>query len=236
MFGQLSATVAVTNVGCSSITGGSAIITATGGVAPYMYSIDGSVYQASNTFTNLQAGTYVAIVKDANNDEFSLTFIINLVQPIIIEIATTADIPASTAIAIVSGGTQQYIYSWQFNGAPIAGSNLEVFNLLSLSSSGELCCTVFDANGCGAALGCLPVGPYFPVSTQNETITMASSDSITTSSVSVLANDFVNGLPANSPQNIQTISLTGTNIPSNFITSLKYSKLQPGLLFNNKYW
>lgn len=48
--------------------GGSITVFATGGVAPYTYSIDGGqFYQASPIFNNLQPGNYNIIVKDSNN-------------------------------------------------------------------------------------------------------------------------------------------------------------------------
>ncbi len=42
------------------------VITVTGGVAPYSYSIDGVNFQTSNVFTNLTAGTYTITIQDAN--------------------------------------------------------------------------------------------------------------------------------------------------------------------------
>ena len=41
--------------------------TATGGIAPYEYSIDGITFQASNTFSNVDSGDYTLTVRDANN-------------------------------------------------------------------------------------------------------------------------------------------------------------------------
>lgn len=213
----MSATVSIINPGCSPVFDGSATIMATGGVAPYLYSLDQTTYQSSNVFTNLMAGTYTATVKDSNDEQFTLTFVITQVQPLEINLSATLDFPSSAAFAFAFGGTPPYVYSWEFNGAPlVVEGNQEIFNLLSLTTSGNLCCRVIDTNGC-MAIGCMQVDAYLPVNTQNETLTMASSDAITTSSISVLANDFVNGLPANSPQNLPTITLTGTSVPPNFI-------------------
>ncbi|MFZ1529423.1 MAG: SprB repeat-containing protein [Ferruginibacter sp.] len=69
-----TATVTVPSAGGPAISasstaatcnGGSITITAASGVAPYSYSINGTVYQASNIFTGLGAGTYTAYVRDA---------------------------------------------------------------------------------------------------------------------------------------------------------------------------
>ncbi|MFT3911264.1 MAG: T9SS type A sorting domain-containing protein [Ferruginibacter sp.] len=42
-------------------------LTASGGIAPYLYSLDGNTYQVSNVFTGLAEGTYTPFVKDAHN-------------------------------------------------------------------------------------------------------------------------------------------------------------------------
>lgn len=46
-------------------TQGTAIVTVTGGLAPFTYSSDGVTFQSSNVLTNLTAGTYTITVKDA---------------------------------------------------------------------------------------------------------------------------------------------------------------------------
>ncbi|WP_343799567.1 FISUMP domain-containing protein [Gaetbulibacter jejuensis] len=43
------------------------IATATGGVAPYEYSIDGTTFQTSDTFEDVESGDYTITVRDANN-------------------------------------------------------------------------------------------------------------------------------------------------------------------------
>lgn len=77
---SLSMTVAKVDANC---TGGSIIITPSGGTAPYQYSINGgTTFQGSNTFTGLSAGTYNVQVKDAvnctSNQQVTLTFTNNL--------------------------------------------------------------------------------------------------------------------------------------------------------------
>jgi hypothetical protein len=66
-----------TNPSCSTFTNGSVSITATGGIAPYTYSLDGVNYQPSNVFLNLGSGAYTAYVKDSvntvSNQSFTLT-------------------------------------------------------------------------------------------------------------------------------------------------------------------
>jgi gliding motility-associated-like protein len=62
----LAATVTTANATCSATPNGVITVsTATGGVSPYTYSIDGTNFQSSNTF-NVNPGSYTVTVKDAN--------------------------------------------------------------------------------------------------------------------------------------------------------------------------
>ncbi len=56
-----------------------ATISATGGTGGYTYSLNGTTFQSSNTFTNLAAGNYTATVKDARNCTGTKNF--TLTQP-----------------------------------------------------------------------------------------------------------------------------------------------------------
>ncbi|MBC7744112.1 MAG: SprB repeat-containing protein, partial [Flavobacterium sp.] len=55
-----------TAVSCFGDGAGSVSIAGANGTAPYSYSIDGTTFQASGTFTALPAGSYTFTVKDAN--------------------------------------------------------------------------------------------------------------------------------------------------------------------------
>ncbi len=63
----VSLTATVTVSGQVTCNGGTATLTvnATGGTAPYTYSINGAAYVSSNVFSNLTGGVYTVIVKDA---------------------------------------------------------------------------------------------------------------------------------------------------------------------------
>ena len=61
-------------------------INAEGGTGDYQYSIDGSNYQSSNTFVEVEEGDYYGYVKDENNCEASGSFNINI-------ITTNLDLP-----------------------------------------------------------------------------------------------------------------------------------------------
>ncbi|CAL2104963.1 exported hypothetical protein [Tenacibaculum sp. 190524A02b] len=71
----LSATTQTTNA--SGGTNGSIIINASGGIAPYEYSIDGGItYIANNAFTDLQEGNYNIAVRDVNGCVITMDVVI----------------------------------------------------------------------------------------------------------------------------------------------------------------
>lgn len=61
----LAAAAVTANASCDGGSDGQISLTATGGVAPYDFSINGGGYQGSGTF-NLGPGTYQGVVRDAN--------------------------------------------------------------------------------------------------------------------------------------------------------------------------
>ena len=71
---------------------GEITVSATGGKSPYMYSLDGTTFQSSDTFTGLSGDDYTVTVKDANDctdteiatvSEISEVFYANQIRPII---------------------------------------------------------------------------------------------------------------------------------------------------------
>lgn len=65
-------TAAITNESAADECDGLVTISATGGTGPYTYSIDGGSFGASDTFSDLCAGTYTFTAKDADGNEGSL--------------------------------------------------------------------------------------------------------------------------------------------------------------------
>ena len=62
---SLSVQGAVRPSNCTSADG-QITVSGSGGVPPYKYSMDGTIYSSNNTFTNLTGGTYIFFVQDAN--------------------------------------------------------------------------------------------------------------------------------------------------------------------------
>ncbi|MFM2358433.1 MAG: hypothetical protein RLY16_426, partial [Bacteroidota bacterium] len=122
---------------------GSITITGTG-TAPLYYSIDGTLFQLGNSFTNLTPGFYSIYVKDANS--CYATMDVEIVKTPITQVIAYS-IPAScgnstgSIIVIASEGTAPYQYS-------IDGTNYQSSNLFSNIAAGSFTVWVRDASGC----------------------------------------------------------------------------------------
>ena len=137
----------ITSVSCNGNSDGVIKITASGGVAPLSYSINGGQYSSNSTFDNLPAGDHAIRIKDSNDcivDE-----IISVTEPV--ELAMTA--PSSmlvscyggsdgtVTVGTVSGGTAPYTYS-------IDNTNFVSNTTFTDLSAGTHTIFVVDANGC----------------------------------------------------------------------------------------
>jgi gliding motility-associated-like protein len=118
-------------------------VTATGGVAPLMYSIDGLGYQTDGLFTSLNAGNYTVYVRDALGCMAAQPVAVFQPDPITVQAITR---PVNChggndgAIELnVSGGTAPYQISWS------NGVNQWAINHLA---SGNYAYTVTDHHGC----------------------------------------------------------------------------------------
>ncbi|WPP49331.1 SprB repeat-containing protein [Catalinimonas niigatensis] len=73
---EINAQVSTTSSECGE-TEGSIVIDASGGTAPYSYSLDGENFQSENEFSALTSGNYTLTVKDANGCTTELTANVN---------------------------------------------------------------------------------------------------------------------------------------------------------------
>lgn len=145
----LSGSLTPVQVTCNGLCNASISVTASGGTAPYQYSLNGGTYQASNSFTGLCAGSYVVTVKDANNCTITLNQTIT--QPTLLNLAQTAITQATcganngSVTVAGSGGTAPYQYSID------GGANQASATFTGLSA-GPHTVQVTDANGCTKTL------------------------------------------------------------------------------------
>ena len=133
----------------STCIGSTGTITAlaSGGVAPLQYSINGTVYQASNIFTNVAPGVYTLYVRDANNCIVTRTVTVTASTGPSLTISTLFQVTCGgnngVVRAVVTGGTAPYQYSLD------AGAYQPVQFFINLTA-GLHTITVRDANNCTA--------------------------------------------------------------------------------------
>ncbi|MBD0831736.1 T9SS type B sorting domain-containing protein [Aestuariibaculum sediminum] len=137
---------------CTASSGFTFTVSASSGVPPYSYSINGGVsYQSSSTFTVNAAGSYTVMVRDANGCTATASTTTEVFAPITASAALTKDItcssPMEASIDItVSGGNTPYTYEVSTDGGTtytnIAGATY------TTSVAGTYQFRVTDANGC----------------------------------------------------------------------------------------
>ncbi len=128
---------------CNNIDG-SIITTGSLGTAPYTYSINGTVYQSSNTFSGLAAGFYTVTIKDDRGCTSTTGINIgNIGAPTFTSAITAAKCgTANGSINITAtGGTLPYQYSED-------GITFQAGNSFTAMVPGTYTITVKDANGC----------------------------------------------------------------------------------------
>lgn len=157
----LTTTATVTDLNCNGSNDASITINATGGQTPYTYSINNSPYQPGNYFSNLTAGTYNVIAKDANGCIAST--IVAITQPNLLSTAIT--ITDQTVTTNATGGTPPYVYS-------LDGTIYSTENTFSNLATGTYSSWAKDTNGCIASLDFVINAPA-PLINDSNTITLS---------------------------------------------------------------
>ncbi|SNA84107.1 T9SS type B sorting domain-containing protein [Flavobacterium psychrophilum] len=167
---------------CYLATSGSTlVVTASGGLAPYSFSINGGPYQASNTptnshtFANLVLATYTISVLDANGCKNLVPFTQTINPQLALSTVLTKDLDCTaspnaviTATAI-TGGYPGYSYQVIFNTVlnptvfPIVGSTFTY----STSVAGTYQFLVKDTKGCTVSSTVYTINALVPVAETN---------------------------------------------------------------------
>jgi gliding motility-associated-like protein len=136
-----------TNVSCFGSTNGSVTVAGSGGISPYMYSLNDGTFQVSGTFNNLAGTTYTITVQDANLCTANVPA--TIVEPAAILIAgapvpaSCPDVPDGSITLTITGGTQPYNMFWSDGVITPGRQNI---------AGGTYSVVVTDNNGCAASL------------------------------------------------------------------------------------
>jgi uncharacterized repeat protein (TIGR01451 family)/gliding motility-associated-like protein len=141
----LIATVTVSDALCfgDSVT---AVVAATGGTAPYTYTLNASITNTNGIFTNLPSGVYNVLVTDSAGCTYYLAFDVDQPDILLTNILFSMDESCfgadnGMAAVVVSGGTTPYTYLWN---DPLSQTAAVATDL----PAGTWTVTVTDANGC----------------------------------------------------------------------------------------
>jgi hypothetical protein len=132
---------------CGQSNGSITLGAVTGGTGPYTYSLNGSGFTATTSYTGLAAGSYTFVVRDANGCEYTAPAVTLTDQAGPTALASTTVEPTcgqsngSITLGAVTGGTGPYTYS--FNGSGFTSTT----SYPGLAAGGYSI-IVRDANGC----------------------------------------------------------------------------------------
>ncbi len=146
---QLLASVSPTNPTCFATCDGVLVLTESGGVAVYQYSIDnGLTFQASNTFNGLCAGGYQYVILDGNGCMTPTGGnIVNLFSPGAISVSPTVNNESCDGMndgiitLSAAGGNGGFTYQ-------LAGGGFGAASSFGGLAPGSYTYDVMDANGC----------------------------------------------------------------------------------------
>jgi hypothetical protein len=201
----VAAVPTVTDVTCFGGSDGSISLAASGGEAPYTYSIDGgATFGPATTFNNLSAGSYDVRVRDVNNCELTLPVTVNEPAQLMAESVLTQDYTCIQlgeitvgSVTPTTGGSGDYQYS--INGGtwtPTTTGGTVFTDLLD----GTYTVRVRDANNIGCIVS-LPNIIIAPLPTEPTLSSSVAYNCDGTGNITVLPNDLtytysIDGNPA----------------------------------------
>lgn len=152
-------------------SGGAILINPSGGVAPYTY--QWSTGATTQNLSNVPAGQYFVVVRDANGCTVADTFLVNQLGTTLLATFTTPvdatcyDFNNGAVSIVAAGGQPPYQYAWRRNGQPVSllGSSLVGI------PGGNYSVTVTDAYGCSFEIPFIPVRQRSQIVIENVEIT-----------------------------------------------------------------
>jgi large repetitive protein len=163
----ITVTTSSTQSAGPTATNGSITVTgANGGLAPYMYSLNGGTFQNGTSFNNLLAGNYTIVARDVNNCSSAST-------PVTVSAAACPTITITPAVVGSELCTPSNVGSITVNASGSTGfmyklgvaGTYQTSNLFNALNAGSYTVGVRDINGCentsNVTVSNLPQGALF---------------------------------------------------------------------------
>jgi gliding motility-associated-like protein len=132
---------------CSNGATGSIVINASGGIAPYTYSLNGGAFQPSNTFNNLTSGNKIITINDAFCGVLTKTVVVNIKASPFVNAGPDKIIVDGDVVTLDGSGTgTPASIAWTPN-ASLTGANTFTPDAKPRTTTNYLL-TVIDNNGC----------------------------------------------------------------------------------------
>ena len=146
---------------CDNAAQGTITITATGGIAPYTYSINGGPFQSSNTFTGLTIGTKTITIKDAYCGIITkIVTVPTRVSPSVTAGSDKTIVEGDNVMLQGSSAGSPATIAWTPSSSILSGGN-SFAPLVKPSVTTNYTLTVTDANGCVSTdVAAVTVIPY----------------------------------------------------------------------------
>lgn len=134
-----------TAASCTNPTAGTITVTATGGIAPYTYSIDGGAFQSSNVFTGLTTGNKTVVIKDAGCQVITKTINVGFTDNLTLSASNDTTVCAGAPVQLQATATTGATFTW----TPAAGlSNAGISNPLATVNTQTTFTVTASLNGC----------------------------------------------------------------------------------------
>lgn len=120
---NVNATQVVTNATCTNTNGGAIAVTASGGIAPYSYSLNGNAFQATGNFTGLAQGNYTLVVKDSYCGTLTKTVTVGFTDNLTVTVSPADTLVCAGAPVQLVATSAATTYSWS-NAAGLSNANI----------------------------------------------------------------------------------------------------------------
>ncbi|MEI7736342.1 MAG: gliding motility-associated C-terminal domain-containing protein, partial [Ferruginibacter sp.] len=141
---NVNSTLTVTNATCTNPAGGTITVNATGGIAPYAYSVNGGAFQTSNVLTGLAQGVKTVLIKDAFCGLISKTITVGFTDNLTLTTNNDTAVCAGAPVQMVATSAAN-TYSW----SPAGGlTNSLISNPVATVNSNVAYTVTASLNGC----------------------------------------------------------------------------------------